>query len=280
MLKKDLAGFFAFFLGVFGVHRFYLGQPGRGIAQFLGFFGTIAILAESNGDAMPLPFVLVAFILAPIITGIVFWSTPYERWAAKYDPEALVAQGYAVPQKKREPWIKVGHAATAEAKAKSIQRAKPKTDLRSLKAEGVKYYRSGDYDLAIEAFLEASQAAPTDAVVRFNLACCYALQGQYPDALRQLEHSVTFELPNPERIEQHPALKELRTSEAYRTFRSNNFRRLKLVGLETPENAATQPPPETMNTELLEQLNRLQGLRDSGILTDREFGKQREKLLG
>ena len=284
MLNKDLAGFFAFFLGVFGVHRFYLGQSWRGAAQFIGFWGIIAILAE-NGPEMPLPFILVGMILAPIITAIVFWATPYEKWAAKYDPEALIAQGYSPPLETRSRnW------------SRSASVAQPKTSLKSLKSEGVKYYRSGDFDLALEAFQEARDSAPTDPAVHFNLACCNALLGHYPEALRELELSVTYRLPKPERIEQHPALEQLRKSPAYSAFRTNNYRQLNLLEL-TREFSATEepddvledfaaPPPSagandrSTDADLLEQMNRLRELHYAGVLTQQEYRKQREKLLG
>ncbi len=282
MLNKDLAGFFAFFLGVFGVHRFYLGQAWRGVAQFVGFFGIIAALAE-NGPEMPLPFILVGFVLAPLITAIVFWATPYEKWAAKYDPEALVSQGYAPA------------GGTSSRPSTSYSPAGP-ARLPALKAEGVKYYRSGDFDLALEAFLEARDAAPTDPAVHFNLACCYALLENYPDALRQLELSVTYRLPKPERIEEHPALVHLRQTGAYATFRANNYRQLNLLRLtessapsettnDVLEDFATPPLGKASRSrasdpDLLEQMDRLRELHYAGVLTQQEYRKQREKLLG
>lgn len=293
MLKKDLAGFFAFFLGIFGVHRFYLGQWWRGAVQFLGFWTIIALLAE-EGPEMPLPFILVGFVLAPIITAIVFWATPYDRWAAKYDPEALAIQGYTMPVRPMQPLIR------RVPERMPTTTSAPKPSVKSLKAEGVKYYRAGDYDLAVEAFQEAISVAPTDPVAHFNLACCYALLGQYPDALRHLEHSITHELPKPERIESHPALAELRASDAYQTFRSNNYRQLNLLELTGATKRKPAPatedvledfdrPPTTdapdservaHDEDLLAQISRLKELHDAGILTKREYRLQREKLLG
>lgn len=269
MLKKDLAGFFAFFLGVFGVHRFYLGQWWRGAAQFVGFWAIIAFLAE-NGPEMPFPFLLVGMILAPLITAIIFWSTPYERWAAKYDPQALVTAGYAYPKTSQRPSY--------------LQPSEPrKPNLRALKAEGIKYYRSGDYDLAVEAFEEALEQAPTDPVAHFNIACCQALMGQLQPAMRSLEVAITYELPKPERIETHPALADLRNSEGYRTFRNNNYRRLNLLDLAPPdaprEDSDEGIPEEPLgDPDLLEQINRLRELREAGVLTQTEYRNQREKL--
>lgn len=269
MLKKDLAGFFAFFLGVFGVHRFYLGQWWRGAAQFVGFWAVIAFLAD-NGPEMPAPFILVGMILAPLITAIIFWATPYERWAAKYDPQALVTAGYVYPKTSQRPTF--------------LPESEPrKPNLRALKAEGIKYYRSGDYDLAVEAFEEALEQAPGDPVAHFNIACCQALMSQFPPAMRSLEVAITYELPKPERIETHPALAELRTTDAYRTFRNNNYRRLNLLDLRTEPTSSASPdegiPEESgADPDLLEQINRLRELREAGILTQLEYRNQREKL--
>jgi tetratricopeptide (TPR) repeat protein len=296
MLNKNLAGFFAFFLGIFGVHRFYLGQWWRGALQFAGFWALVFLNAETNGDG-PFPFLMAGIVLAPMITALVFWAMPKKKWQKKYDKDALLEGeqplGIAGPRQR---------------------------DTKSLKAEGVRYYRSGDYDLAIEAFLEGMEVDATDPGVHFNLACSYAQLGQYADTLRHLEMSITFGLPKPERIEKHPALKALRNHSSYQQFRANNYRRLNLVELTEVQEKVNQeeeteevledfqnPPdrhhlknkeekgPKTIpinednppeeNTppagpDLLEQITRLKELHDAGILTEAEFQKQKEKILG
>jgi tetratricopeptide (TPR) repeat protein len=288
MLNKTLAGFFAFFLGMFGVHRFYLGQWFRGIMQFAGFFGFIFlvnVVGDSDGE-MLFGLAIATMVLAPILTAIVFWATPQKKWLKKYDKESLNDDqplGIAAPFSLR--------------------------DTKTLKAEGIRYYRTGDYDLAIEAFTEASEADLGDAGTHFNLACSYAQLGQYGEALRHLELSVTFGLPKPERIEKHPALAALRKHSSYSSFRSNNFRRLNLLELtepratdskivgeeETIEDFNAPPPPRKLKVDiapaidfnapppgpdLLEQITRLRELHDAGILTQREYQTQKEKLMG
>lgn len=288
MLNKNLAGFFAFFLGVFGVHRFYLGQWFRGALQFAGFFGAIFLVNAAGGDADAEVFfglMIAVMAIAPVITAIVFWATPKKKWQKKYDKEAYEEQqplGIAAPFALR--------------------------DTKALKAEGIRYYRTGDYDLAIEAFTEASEADLGDAGTHFNLACSYAQLGQYGEALRHLELSVTFGLPKPERIEKHPALAALRKHSSYRSFRSNNFRRLNLLELTEPKATDSKivgeeetiedfnaPPPRKAKVDaapvadlnapppgpdLLEQITRLRELHDAGILTQREYQTQKEKLMG
>lgn len=284
MLNKNLAGFFAFFLGMFGVHRFYLGQWFRGALQFGAFWGVIAILAGGGipGSVEDIFGILLAtIIIAPILTAIVFWATPEKKWQAKYDKEAL-----------------------NDAQPLGISAPFAARDTKSLKAEGIRYYRTGDYDLAIEAFLEASESDLSDPGTHFNLACSYAQLAQYSEALRHLELSVTFGLPKPERIEKHPALAALRKNDAYRSFRANNYRRLNLIELTTAEAERVEeeiledfnePPParkakekavaEEIETpppgpDLLEQITRLRELHDAGILTQAEYQMQKERLMG
>lgn len=274
------------FLGVFGVHRFYLGQWFRGVLQFAGFFGAIfcaATVGDSDAEVF-FGLVIAVMSIAPVITAIVFWATPEKKWQKKYDKDALEGEqplGIASPYSQR--------------------------DTKALKAEGIRYYRTGDYDLAIEAFSEAADIDLGDAGTHFNLACSFAQLGQYGEALRHLELSVTFGLPKPERIEKHPALAALRKHASYRSFRANNFRRLNLLDLTEPKASDTKivgeaetiedfnaPPRQTQpkaapaldlnapppGPDLLEQITRLRELHDAGVLTQQEYQKQKEKLMG
>lgn len=283
MLNKTLAGFLAFFLGVFGVHQFYVGKWWKGVLQFAAFWFFVFLTAQ--GDEV-FGIMIAITVLIPFITSILWWSMPLKKWQAKYDPESL----------QEENLMSTGAPLMADTKA--------------LKAEGIRYYRSADYDLAIEAFLEAADADVSDPGTHFNLACSYAQLGQYPESMRHLELSVTFGLPKPERIEKHPALAAMRKHSAFQSFRDNNYRRLNLIEIspqeempraETLEDFGTLPPRKTEEApaanapqqpvaafdeapspapDLLEQITRLRELHDAGILTQGEYQKQKEKLLG
>ncbi|WP_273445455.1 NINE protein [Neolewinella agarilytica] len=287
MLNKTLAGFFAFFLGMFGVHYFYIGKWWKGVLQ-MGAFWTFIFLADvARGPGEDLFGMLIAItVLSAVITGITWWAMPEEKWRKKYDPESLAGErGFGA----------MGLPA-------------PSKNTKALKAEGIRYYRSADYDLAIEAFLEAADADIADPGTHFNLACSYAQLGQYPESMRHLELSVTFGLPKPERIEKHPALAAMRKHTAFKNFRENNYRRLNLLEAgpkaveaptvipkeETLEDFATPPPTVSdappreafsadtppPQPDLLEQITRLRELHDAGVLTQLEYQKQKERLLG
>lgn len=287
MLNKTLAGFLAFFLGVFGVHYFYVGKWWKGALQMGAFWTFVFFTSVARGGGDDFFGILVAVTaIIPFITSILWWSMPLKKWQAIYDPDSLEENNL----------ISTGTPMMA--------------DTKTLKAEGIRYYRSADYDLAIEAFLEAADADISDPGTHFNLACSYAQLGQYPESMRHLELSVTFGLPKPERIEKHPALAAMRKHSAFQSFRDNNYRRLNLIELapeeekpsaETLEDFGT-PPPRAETTppantppqqpaaafdeapspapDLLEQITRLRELHDAGILTQGEYQKQKEKLLG
>jgi len=282
MLNKTLAGFFAFFLGMFGVHYFYIGKWWKGVLQ-MGAFWLFILLAQESGE--PFFGMLIAItVLSAIITGITWWAMPEHKWKKKYDPESLAGEeGFGV----------MGLPA-------------PSHSTKSLKAEGIRYYRSADYDLAIEAFLEAADADIADPGTHFNLACSYAQLGQYPESMRHLELSVTFGLPKPERIEKHPALAAMRKQSAFKSFKQNNYRRLNLIEVVPKEKVPAPPKEETLEDfaapppiatnappreafsadtpspkpDLLEQITRLRELHDAGVLTQLEYQKQKERLLG
>lgn len=275
MYNKNLAGVFAILLGLFGVHRFYVGQRLRGALQFgaFWFFVFVVNTATYNPKLEVFAGIMIAtLVLLPFLTGVIWLAMPEEKWRAKYDKDNATARTQ-VPGE--------------------VGRAVP--DARQLKSEGIRYYKTGDYDLAIEAFQEAAGADPTDAGTQFNLACSFAQLGQYPQALRHLEWSLTFGLPKPGRIERHPALAKLREHSSYQRFRANNFRQLDFQELVNPARteAATSAPvpdapadeaptPETGDVpgDLLDQFARLRELHDAGVLTQREYQEQKEKLMG
>jgi hypothetical protein len=102
----------------------------------------------------------------------------------------------------------------------------------------------------------------------------------------------------------------MRKHSAFQSFRDNNYRRLNLIELSpreentraenlenfgTPAEKAEPTPPKvelpqgpaaafedspSPTPDLLEQITRLRELHDAGILTQGEYQKQKEKLLG
>lgn len=261
MLNKYTAGILAIILGGFGVHRFYLGQRFMGFLRFGAFVLFLMIVAQAGGPAEEVFGIGMGMLfLSAFFEGIIFLLMPKEKFDKKYNP----------------------HHSKVTAPA----------SIGDLKAEGVDYFRSGDYDLSIEAFEDALAVSASDPGVHFNLACAHSKTHRLIPALHHLELSVSYGLPNPERIDQHPALDWLRAQPAYATFKQQNFRQTvvipsafptqaakveeeKVAGLDLPDISSVP----TDDDDLVTRIRKLGKLREQGILTEAEFSEQKEKIL-
>ncbi len=253
MLSKYTAGVLGIVLGGFGVHRFYLGQHFWGIVRLLSFVILVVVTAETFNNEVP-GILLGMLFLSAFLEGLLLLLMPQQRFDMKYN--------------------------------KHHTQVSAPLNINDLKAEGVDYFRSGDYDLAVEAFNDALEVRADDPGLHFNLACTYAQIRKVPLALQHIELAISYGLPDPERIETHAALAWLRKQPTYQSFRQNNYRQLSLVPnkaeeptMELPDLTAmaTQPPANTQ--EMLHRLQTLGELRERGVITAEEFALQKEKLL-
>lgn len=266
MLNKNVAGFLAITLGSFGVHRFYLGQRFQGFFRFLAFVFLVVVLSVGNGPSMTLFGILMGtLIVSAFVEGLLFFLMPRDRFNRKYNK----------------------HHSQVTAPA----------NVTELKQEGVRYFKSGDIDLATEAFQEALEVDATDAGVHFNLACCFSKRQDLNAALYHLELAVGLGLPEARRIDRHPALAWLRGQPSFANFRAQNYRRQWLSDQPLPlanqpeaasslelhdlNQGSADPVSELQPEEdLVTKIRKLGQLRESGILTEAEFVAQKEKLLG
>lgn len=267
MLNKNVAGILAIIFGGFGVHRFYLGQKFLGFLRFGAFIMFTMIVMESRGSAEEVfGFLLGMLFLSAAIEGLLFFFMPKDRFNQKYN--------------------------------KHHTRVTAPANVADLKAEGVDYFKSGDYDLAIEAFQDALDVNATDPGVHFNLACAYSKNRSLAPALYHLELSISYGLPDPLRIDQHNALEWLRRQPAYQTFKNQNFRQQLLLST-PPQQQTFSSSTDTASTlvnetkldlpdindipveedDLVTRIRKLGKLREQGILTEAEFAEQKEKLL-
>lgn len=256
MLNKYAAGILGILLGGFGVHRFYLGQHFWGIVRFLAFVGLLIITNETYGTDVP-GILLGMLFLSAFIEGLIFMLMPKEHFDKKYN--------------------------------KHHTQITAPLNINELKAEGVDYYRSGDYDLAIEAFMDALSIQADDPGLHFNLASTFAQLRKLSQALQHLELAVSYGLPEPERIEQHAALEWLRDQPAFVSFRQNNYRQLNLLpATKKPHHIEPALQLSDLNqltdktseaSDLLQRLQKLGELRERGIITPEEFAMQKERLL-
>jgi len=269
MKDKNVAGILALFFGTIGVHRFYLGQIGWGI-----FY---AILAFTG----------ISFVLG-LIDAIVFFSMDKDAFDINYNKryyraihrDEEIERRWQYPQKqKQEPQPR-------QKPVQTEQRKRPAPKANPHKKRGIEKYRDYDYDGAIVEFEKALEVEPRDIALHFNLACAYSLNERTEKALHHLDRAVALGFNDFNKIREHDALAFLRIQEDFEAFQENNYR---IPGREEEEREAAEPQEvegavqlpadQEESTELLEQLRKLNTLREKGLLTEKEFADQKKKLF-
>jgi tetratricopeptide (TPR) repeat protein len=309
MKDKTIAAILAFFGGIIGLQRFYLGQRGMGLAHVFFF-----VLALSSG---PSPFTVMLVSLAlifGIIDAISFLSMEPREFDLKYNQPLArsAARGHDIPtpaqkfrpmtdrerrfQERQRERAERERERERQAKERFNQRAAPpipgtRTPVRrdpgrGDRERGVRLFKEYEYVDAIQAFQRALEKNPQDVASHFNIACAYSVQEEADRAFYHLDRAVALGFTDFERIQTHDNLAYLRIQRNYPAFVRNDFR---LAAAPVSENfdevAATPDPvrasgPPPVNDDLLEQLQRLAALREKGLLTEREFTTQKRRLLG
>ena len=269
MKKKNLAGLLALLFGVFGVHRFYLEQKGRGVAHLALFMLTVM----SNEPQ----FILISSLIA-FIDCIVFWSMDRRKFDKKYNAEEL-REAYGAPvRNERTSYREQRKERRRERYQRRGQRsAAPRNGIKMnpYKQAGIEKFKQYDYNGAIADFERALEVQADDIAVHFNLACAHSLTENAEQAFFHIDRATQLGFVDAERIRNHDALAFLRIQPDYPAFEAAGFR---LPA--APQQLAAPAPDLLSNTpDLLDQLQKLGDLRERGLLTEAEFNAQKAKLL-
>ncbi len=266
MKQKGVAAVLAFFFGVFGAHRFYLGQRFLGVIYFALFFIGMTASIEAN-DLIPI-FAVPALI--GFVDAVVFAAMPREDFDERYNRKYLYGDTRSSKYRRRP--------------APRSQGLREPSSLQYHRQQGIAYFREYDYEGAVIEFENALEIKYDDPSLHFNLACCYSILEDEERAIYHLDKAVQYGFDDFHKIQNHDALAYLRTTRAYEIFAVNGFRS------PTRENAPLDldeeepldlsgPPADNSSGDLLDQIRRLGELRDKGVLTNEEFTEQKRKLL-
>ena len=262
MKNKNIAGTLALLFGIFGVHRFYLGQRGKGIMMLALFFVSFVATVEENA-----PFVMAPALIA-FIDAILFYVMPKEDFDEKYNYK-----------KQKTYWSQWGEKRhTRHNYRKAARRAT--TDVRypnPFKVSGLAKYKDYDYEGAIEDFKKALSTNYKDPAVHFNLACCYSINEETEQSFFHLDKAVVYGFEDFERIHSHDALAFIRTTDDFDDFVANKYRIT--AKLEKPKEDILSTPAPLLEKDILEKIASLGELRDKGFLTEEEFSMQKKRLL-
>lgn len=260
MKDKNVAGILALFLGCLGIHRFYLGQTGRGILYLMLFWMLPIMIVVGFVDA----------ILLLTMDQDVFDMKYNRDFVDKRDYRRNVAQEQRQRRQQRTSTGRRQRTRYEEQPRRRTRAASQKPDpfLKS----GVEKYQDFDFKGAITDFKKSLGVRPNNPKTHFNLACAYSMTEQVEEGFFHLDKAVALGFTELEQIKSTDALAFLRIQPEYDTFKANGFR---LVA----KNVAPPEPEREMDDILLVKLKRLGELRDRGFISEEEFVKEKTKLL-
>lgn len=287
MKNKYIAGLLAFFFGIFGVHRFYLGQPVLGVLYLIFFWTAIPALIG-------------------LIDAIIFLSMDQDDFDRKYnrhyfypdhnrydtDFKRKDSRNYRREQRYQKEDYRQQRPENARPQGRPFRPQTPPMSTPAqrsnpFKLTGIEKYKDFDYEGAIEDFIKALAIQPNDVAVHFNLACSYSLSEEKEKAFYHLSKAVEYGFVDFKRLQEHDALAYLRIQDEFEEFKNNGYRIENLplspsADISETINNLSQESKEDLlsqNSLLLEQIKRLGELRERGLLTNEEFEIQKRKLL-
>lgn len=290
MKDKNIAGILAFFFGLFGVHRFYLGQTGLGILYLVFFWTMIPALLS-------------------LIDAILFFSMNREDFDMKYNRRRMYPDHRRYDTDFSRDERREYRAEQRELRAR--RRVERREEVRRqpapqknraparkpavgrinnpFKMSGIQKYKEFDYEGAIEDFKKALSINSKDIAIHFNLACAYSLNEEKENAFFHLSKAVEYGFVDFKKIQEHDALAYLRIQDEFDVFKKNGYRlnvppppTAPPIPSSEPIQEQTREPKEDLlskNSLLLDQIKRLGELREQGLLTEAEFEIQKRKLL-
>ena len=250
MKNKIVAALLAFIGGSFGLHKFYLRDPGAGI-----FYIFLMIMTS---DFFPVS------ALLGFIDGLRYLMMPPEEFDRKFNRRYF----------KNKPTTRVGRRKQRQRDYYEVKtpkkKYKPRIKSNPFKKSGLRKYTEYDIEEAIDDFQKGLKIEPKDLALHFNLACAYSLLENKEEAFRYLDLAVDHGFKDFEKILKHDDLAFLRIQPEFEAFKENGYQ----VSAKKKERSE-----EPMEDVLLAQLNRLMELRKKGVLTENEYLRERKKVL-
>ena len=275
-MKKNrvTAAVLAFMFGGFGIHKFYVRRPGEGflfimltvmslrifglpLATVLGFFDAVRFLMMNDED-----------FDQKYNRGVQEWGNRRRRSSNRTVRDRHRTQRRN-PQRTRNRFER-------EHKRKPAKKTYAKNN--PFKVSGIRKFKEYDINGAIEDFKKAIKMSPNDPAIHFNLACSYSLNEEPKKSFYHLQKSIENGFNDYEKIATHQALAYLRIQEEYEVFKDNGY---KFEGALKSQIENSQDGENLLDEDLLlKQLNKLDELRQKGLLSQEEFVEQKKRLMG
>ncbi len=261
MKNKNVAAVLAFFLGMFGVHKFYLRDPGAGM-----FY----IMLTMMTGALKFP---IGAILG-FIDGLRYLMMSSAEFDKKFNSKYFKSRQRKY-QRKKSPQHEYYETKKTKTKSKRTVRNNP------FKKSGIKKYKDYDIQEAILDFEKGIKLEPHDISLHFNMASAYSLLENKEAAYKYLAKAVELGFKDFDKINTHDDLAFLRIQDDFESFKNSGFKNTNTSQRPktTRSSQANTQTKEPMDDVLLSQLNRLMELRKKGVLTENEYLVERKKIL-
>lgn len=258
--SRITAAFFALFGGAVGLHKFYLRDPGGGI------FYIILLFMFSR-------FFPVSMMLG-IFDAVRFFSMSDESFDKKYNKN--------VPHTRGRNRRKVRQSPSQRRRKKDIGMVRDRYEYKETKSKvrdnpfkksGDKKYKEFELEEAIQDYKSALEISENDSEIHFNMAAVYSLLEKKNESFYHLEQAINLGFQEKSKIGTIDDLAFLRIQEEFDSFKNNGYKRSTQNNIEAPKDDLLQ------DDVLLSQLNKLKDLRSRGLLSEKEFVYEKEKLL-
>lgn len=278
MKNKQVTAALALTLGMYGVHRFYLGQRLRGVVHFcLAIFAGILLIEEGA------PLILLPAIIG-FMDAVLFLVMPQEEFDERYNFRKNIEKNW---DKKRQKEVtryeEDQHLGRQDRRINQsdfddLYQSRTTTSAdQPFKRTGVAKFNRYDYKGAIKDFQRALRDAPNDAGLHFNMACCYSIEEETMMSLYHLDKAIENGYDKFNKIHRHTALAFVRQQPQFQQFVNNDYQLTQ--HFEEVEEALDESPEGLELDSLIDQIKKLGELRAKGILTDEEFEEQKRRLL-
>jgi len=268
MKRKHVTTVLALTMGLYGIHRFYLGQKLKGILHFsLAMFSGFLLFEEGA------PLIMLPAIIG-LMDAILFMVMPQEEFDNRYNFNNL-NQERPTPQRRTRAYDARREEASSAYEQQLYEERQ--WDEQPFKRTGVAKFNRHDYSGAIKDFLRALKDAPNDPDLHFNLACCYSIEEETMMSLYHLDKAIENGYQKFDKIHRHSFLSFIRQQPQFQEFVDNDYQ---LVNYYEEVEEALDDQPEGLELDgLIEQIKKLGELREKGILTEEEFREQKRRLL-
>ena len=261
MKNKRTATLLAFFGGIVGLHKFYTDEPVQGIFYIFLSFLTI-------GFFLPVSMILGVFDAIRLNSmSTEQFDTKYNRRRGRRNVPPQNRQRQRASSNSRQEEIRMERQRSQNLKLSKKQRNNP------FRKSADKKFQEYDLEGALEDYQKATEITPADMDMHFNLACIYSLKEDKDRSFHHLEKAISMGFKNIDKINTKDELAYLRIQPEFETFVANGY-------TQTNKPNAMQPPKDDLlqNDVLLAQLNKLKEMRERGLLSDKEFAYEKERL--